>query len=491
MNGHEISLSGLPKTVKRPDFDPRSHKTGIVHLGLGAFHKAHQAFYTDLALGHSGGDWRIHGVSLRNTAIPKLINDQNGLFTLLTRSGGGTSARIVGSIAAASSVKTDPEPVLNLLASADTQIVSITVTEKGYGIDRENGGVDLTNPVITHDLENPHTPGGVLGLIVEALRRRRKSNIPPFTVMSCDNLPDNGRFVKQGVVDFAARINTGISDWIVGHVPFPATMVDRITPAQTEETVRLAKELTGYEDKAAVETEPFHQWVIEDAFSTGRPDWDKAGAIFTREVAPFEHMKLRLLNGSHSLLAYAGFVAGHRFVRDCMADSALAHLTEQHMATASATVPEIAGMNLRAYRSSLLERFANPQIAHETFQIATDGSQKMPQRIFAPAYEALEQGQHIGPYAFVAAAWMRYCRGTDDVGKRYTVHDPRSTELASAACRDNVNDIVAAFSSLSGLIPQALSQNIKWKSAVETRLQEILANGMRAAIKKEASRSRT
>ncbi|MCP1168825.1 mannitol dehydrogenase family protein, partial [Limimaricola sp. ASW11-118] len=247
------------------------------------------------------------------------------------------------------------------------------------------------------------------GLLVEALRRRRGAGRAPFTVLCCDNLPENGALLRGGVLGFARRVDPEFADWISAEVAFPSSMVDRITPAATDDTRALARRLTGYEDAAAIETEPFCQWVIEDRFPQGRPDWEAGGAIFVEDVAPFERMKLRMLNGAHSLIAYAGFVAGHTLVRDAMASAALAALVRRHIAAAARTLGPLPGIDLAAYGAELAARFANPAIAHETYQIAMDGSQKLPQRIFGPAWDAQQAGRDLRPFAFATAAWARYC----------------------------------------------------------------------------------
>ena len=381
--------------VARPGYSPAQHGVGIVHIGVGAFHKAHQAVYTDAAIAAEGGDWRIVGVNLRGTDSAEALNPQNGLYSLIVRGEEGVGARLIGSLARVIAAVRNPAAALDALCDPAIRIVSLTVTEKAYGIDPISGAIDPAHPAIAADLQAPRTPAGVLGLIVESLRRRRGKGVEPFTVLCCDNLPQNGPLVRSGVLDFARRSTPDVADWIAGNVAFPATMVDRITPAPTEDTFDGARRLTGVEDLAAVETEPFSQWVIEDTFLTGRPAWEAGGALFVADVAPYEQMKLRMLNGAHSMLAYVGFLSGHALVRDVMADRALARLVARHISAAAATLAPLEGIDFTQYGAELEARFRNPFIAHETYQIAMDGTLKLPQRLLQPAEAALRMGQDV------------------------------------------------------------------------------------------------
>lgn len=477
----------LPETVQRPGYRPPDHGAGIVHLGLGAFHKAHQAVYTDDALAAAGGDWRIIGVSLRSPDPARTLGAQNGLYTVIERGAAGTRARVIGALDRALHLGTDRAAVMRALCAPATRIVSMTVTEKGYGLDRTSGGADPDHPAIAADLADPERPRGVAGLLVRALALRRHAGIPPFTVLCCDNLPENGTLLRGLLTDFARRAAPDMADFIAHNVAFPATMVDRITPAQTADTLDLARRLTGHTDAAAVECETFRQWVIEDRFPSGRPAWEAGGALFVPDVAPYERMKLRMLNGCHSMLAYAGFLAGHANVRDVMADPDLAQLVRRHLRAAAATLDPLQGMDLTGYAAALAARFANPHLAHETWQIAMDGSEKMPQRIFAPALDALIGGQPLRPFAFAAAAWMRFVLGRRDDGTPHELRDPRAAALADAvrACQ-SAAEIASAFAALPGLIPPALSRDTGWQTEVTDALHTMLSTGMRAAITAEA-----
>ncbi|WP_435164142.1 mannitol dehydrogenase family protein [Falsirhodobacter sp. 1013] len=428
--------------VRMPHYDPVAHGCGIVHIGTGAFHKAHQAVYTDTALEH-GGDWRITGVSLRSADVARTLNPQNGRYLLLTRDEEGDSARLIASIDRVLVAPDDPEAVIAAIADPATRIVTITVTEKGYGVDRATGGLDPAHPAIAQDLA-AMVPTGLIGFLVAGLARRKT----PLTILSCDNLPENGHITRRLVTEFARHRDPALADWITKNVRFPSSMVDRITPAATDKTLADAAALLGHPDAAAVETEPFTQWVIEDDFAAGRPAWDKAGAVFVADVAPYEKMKLRMLNGAHSLLAYAGFIAGYDTVAEAMKDANLRRIAERQMIAAAATLPPVPGIDLDAYRVELLARFANSAIAHRTYQIAMDGTEKLPQRIMAPMAES----DTPEAFAFALAAWMRYCVGRTESGETYALRDPREAQI-TAVLAGAEQDAARIQKALSPLLP--------------------------------------
>ncbi len=484
------SSSDLPDNVRVPSYD-RAQSAGMVHMGTGAFHRAHQAVYTDDALEKSGGGWMITGVSLRSPDVADQLNPQNGLYTLLTRGSGGVEARIIGSIGSVLVAPKEPEAVLAALAAPETKIVSLTITEKGYGFDAGSGGLDRKHSAIAADLADPRHPRSAIGFIVEALRRRREAGLPGFTVLSCDNLPANGRVAQTLVTKFAKAVAPELASYIAGNVSFPSTMVDRITPASTDKTFEDVRRLVGADDAGAVETEPFTQWIIEDDFVAGRPDWETGGTLVVTDVAPYEKMKLRMLNGAHSMLAYSGFMAGHRYVRDVMGDPSLALLVARQMKAAAGTLDPVPGVDLDLYAQELQERFRNPAIAHETYQIAMDGTQKLPQRLIEPALTALERGQSPEPFAFAVAAWMRYALGRKENGETYALRDPREKEIASRLeeVGGDAGVVVAALSGLPGLFPAKLAENSAWTEAVAGKFSVMLNKGMSAAIREEAKSS--
>jgi fructuronate reductase len=476
----------LPRGIRQPGYQREELGAGILHLGLGAFHRAHQAVYTDDALARSGGDWRITGVSLRSSQIARDLNAQDGLYTCVERGEDGARTRVIGALSRALSLTEDRAAVLSALTSPSTRIVSLTVTEKGYGLNRATGGVDIQHLAISADLARPAAPIGVAGLLTWALARRRQAGVAPFAVLSCDNLPENGRLLRGLVIDFARRTDPQTAEFISTSVSFPSTMVDRITPAVTPDTLSLAESLIGAEDRAAIACETFSQWVVEDRFPTGRPDWEAGGALFVEDVCPYEEMKLRMLNGTHSMLAYAGFLSGHAVVRDVMRAPLLAELVRRHLHSAARTLDRIEGIDLGAYASDLARRFANPHLAHETSQIAMDGSEKLPQRIFAPALAALEQGQPVDSYAFATAAWMRFTLGRSDTGVRYDVADPLATQLVpSATDAADAASVIARINAIPGVVPSNLAASPEWQEAVQHRLHRMIKCGMSEAVRAE------
>jgi fructuronate reductase len=470
------STSGLATTAKGPAYDRGALKSGILHLGPGAFFRAHFASFTDAAIAAAGGDWGIEVASLRTADVADHLNQQNGLYTMLIRDTAGTTAEVVGSILRAHVATRDPAALLARLEDPSIRVVSLTVTEKAYGLDTATGGLDLNHADIMADLANPHAPRGVVGYLVEGLSRRRAKGIAPFTPLSCDNLPSNGAVLKRLVLDFAGRVDPALRQWIEENVPFPSTMVDRITPASTEATYRDAERLTGRQDLAAIETEPFTQWVIEDDFANGRPQWEKAGALMVENVSAYEKMKLRMLNGAHSLLAYLGYIGGYEFIREVMDDPGLAGIARRHMTAAAATLDPVPGIDLADYADELIARFANKAIAHRTYQIAMDGTQKLPQRLLEPATEALAKGHKAETYAIAVAAWMRYAIGEDRNGERYDLRDPRAAEIASILAkvpRDGAAISKALFG-LPGLFPAALISNTAWTADVADKLSVLI-----------------
>lgn len=463
-------------------YRPASHDVGIVHIGVGAFHRAHQAVYTHDVLARSGGDWRILGVSLRSARTARDLNEQHGLYHLVVRRerSAKPDVRMIGSISGVLSAEDGMPAILSALTRPGTNIVSLTITEKAYGIDRTRGALNLSDPQIAADLNSPDMPSGAIGVICKALKLRKRANAGPFTVLSCDNLPANGNLLRAGVLDFAQRTNPELSDWICENVTFPCTMVDRITPATTASLVEEVKEVTGFEDRVPVEAESFSQWVIEDDFCNGRPDWELAGALLVDDVTPYEQMKLRMLNGTHSLIAYAGFLAGSEYVRDVMDDNKLRYVVERHIAAAAKTLEPMAAIDLNEYGQALIRRFGNPNMAHETYQIAMDGSQKMPQRIFEPALFAIENGLAVDTYVFATAAWMRYLDGRTERGVSYDIREPREKDF-SAITRDQSSQSVDRIFAMPDLVPARLAANEFFKSNVQDCLAKMRTRGIKVA----------
>lgn len=462
--------TSLPEGVQAPAYDRSALKPGIVHLGIGAFHRAHQAVYTDDALAREFGDWGIVGASLRSTDIVHALTAQDCLHSVVTRDRLGESARVVGSTIRAIAATEDWEALLSCLADPVIRIVTLTVSEKAYGIDPKTGGLDADHAAVAHDMADPHNPVGAIGFIVEGLARRRALGSAPFTVLCCDNLPRNGHVVRRLVTEMASRRDPDLGRWIETECRFPSSMVDRIVPAATDAVCERAAGIIGAADALALETEPFSQWVIEDSFVSGRPAWEAGGALFVEAVEPYEKMKLRLLNGSHSLIAYLGQLRGLEYVRDVMAVVDYQQIVRHHMQATLPTLDPVPGIDLEAYIEQLIARFANPAIAHRTAQIAMDGTQKLPQRIFAPASEAIAAGSDADAFAYATALWIAYVLRTENVD------DPRAIELRDAAHDSALrNGSSAAFFDISGLFPPALMTDAAWRASVDRDLKSIQA----------------
>jgi len=408
------TLRLLPAAAAVPGYDRDGMVPGIVHLGVGAFHRAHQAAYVDDCLSAGETGWGITGVSLRSPDTRDALAPQDGLYTLAIRSSGQEELRVIGSIGSMLVAPEDPQAVLTALIDPRTRIVTLTITEKAY-LRAAGGGLDATHPDIVHDLANPGMPKTAHGFLAEALARRLAAGTPPFTVLCCDNLPANGATLHRLMIEFAglrdARLGLGdaLAHHIAREVAFPSSMVDRIVPATTDaDRARIAAELR-VEDAWPVMTEPFRQWVVEDDFPSGRPAWEKFGVTMVGDVGPFEDMKLRLLNGAHSAIAYLGLLSGHATVDRAFADPAIRQFVDALWAEAIPTLPEDAGLDTSAYTAELAERFSNTALAHRTAQIANDGSQKLPQRIVASAIECLEAGTEFVHLTLVVAAWIAAC----------------------------------------------------------------------------------
>lgn len=425
-------LGRLPADVGRPVYDRAAVKCGVVHLGIGAFHRAHQAALFEAALAAGDMRWGVTGVSLRSGDVRDQLAPQDGLYTLLVRGGDEERAQVVGAVRQVLVAPENPQAVVGALASPDTHIVTLTITEKGYRLDRASGGLLVGDPDVAHDLASLASPRTAPGLIVAGLMARRAARLEPLTVMSCDNLPHNGALLRDAVVAMARAHDPGLADWIAAEVAFPSTMIDRIVPATTPDDIAAMARRLGVEDRAMVKTEPFTQWVIEDRFSGARPDFAGLGAQLADRVAPWEDAKLRLLNGAHSAIAYLGGLAGDEFVHQFTARDAGRRLIAMLWNEAQETLEPPAGLDIAAYRSALLDRFANPALQHRTRQIAMDGSQKLPQRLLQPLIERAAARKDSPALALAVAAWMRWQTGRTDHGERFAIDDPAADRLARA-----------------------------------------------------------
>ncbi|WP_237154062.1 mannitol dehydrogenase family protein [Oryzibacter oryziterrae] len=456
-------------------------KTGIVHLGLGAFFRAHGAVYVAEAMARSGGDWGILGVSLQNPTMRDALAPQGWAYTALELGPDGEIARPIEVLTGVLVAREGAEAVLAAMADPAVRIVSLTVTEKGYCHLPATGALNVEHADIQHDLTNP-LPVSAPGYIVRALQRRRQAGLRPFTVLSCDNLPNNGRVVRGVVLELARRIDPDLADWIVTEGRFPATMVDRIVPATKPEDMARVEALIGAHDAAPVVHEPFRQWVVEDDFVDGaRPDLGAVGVRLVRDVTPYEHMKLRMLNGTHSSLAYLGYLAEHETIADTVADPVFAtfvkHLWHREIIPAVTAPP---GESLAAYADALFARYSNPAIRHRTWQIAMDGSQKLPQRLLGTLASNLSKGIACPGLMLAIAAWMRYVGGIDERGRPIEVKDPLAAQLrALSDGAQTPADRVDALLSVRAVFPEELAATIR--PGITGAYELLLRLGARAA----------
>ena len=408
----------LPASVRRPRYDRSAQAVGIVHLGIGAFHRAHQAVYTDDAMDAGDRDWGIIGVSLRSGDVAAQLNPQAGLYSVSSRSAAGTRLRIVGAVRHVLVAADDPQAVIDAIAAPTTHIVSVTVTEKGY-LRRADGLLDL---------DAARGASSLYRFVGAALAARRAAGLPGLTLLSCDNLASNGAVLRRLMRQYLAAEYPALVDWFDATCACPATMIDRIVPATTDADRAAVEAELGARDAGAVVTEGFSQWVIEDDFAGPRPRWEAVGAELVADVAPYETAKLRMLNGAHSALAYIGLERGHDFVHQAIADPAIRPVIERLMlGEAAPTIDAAPGQDLGAYADALLDRFANPALDHRLIQIAMDGSQKIPQRWLETLTWHQARGARCPSLETAIAAWIAFLRSG------HPIDDPLADRLREAA----------------------------------------------------------
>lgn len=484
------TLSQLPQQVVVPNYDRNKLKTKIVHLGFGAFHRAHQAVYADILASEQGSDWGYCEVNL--IGGEKQIEDlkqQDYLFSVCEMSYDDWSTRVVGVVKQALHADVDGiSKVLDVMTRPEIAIVSITVTEKGYCYLPTTASIDTHNELIKYDIANPTKPKTVPGVIVEALRLRQEKGLPAFTVMSCDNMPENGHVTRNVVLALAKMRDAKLAQWIEENVSFPSTMVDRIVPAATNQTMeKIQQQLGGIDDPAGIAGEPFKQWVIEDNFVAGRPQWQKAGAELVNDVLPYEEMKLRMLNGSHSFLAYLGYLGGYRHIDECMQDANYVKAARHLMLQEQAPTLKVQGVDLQAYADSLLDRYRNTGLKHRTWQIAMDGTLKLPQRMLDSIRYHLAHNTAFDCLALGVAAWMRYVSGIDDAGHLIEVCDPSVDKIKALVANSADNqERVKALLSLTHVFGEDLTNNSKFIEQVTDAYISLRNIGAKQTVEKLA-----
>ncbi|ADO48568.1 mannitol dehydrogenase family protein [[Enterobacter] lignolyticus] len=472
-----------------PGYDRSTLVPRIVHLGFGAFHRAHQAVYADILAQEHGSDWGYTEVNLigGEQQIADLKRQDN-LYTVAEMSADAWTARVVGVVTEALHAQVDGlETVLAKMCEPQVAIVSLTITEKGYCHSPATGQLMLDHPLIAADLQRPHQPTSAPGVVVEALARRKAAGLPAFSVMSCDNMPENGHVVGNVVRAYARAVDSDLAEWIDKNVTFPSTMVDRIVPAVTPETLEKIEQITGVRDPAGVACEPFRQWVIEDNFVAGRPAWENAGAELVADVIPFEEMKLRMLNGSHSFLAYLGYLAGYQHINDCMEDDNYRRAAHALMLKEQAPTLKVKGVDLARYADLLIARYSNPALRHRTWQIAMDGSQKLPQRMLDSVRWHLAHNSEFSLLALGVAGWMRYVGGIDEQGDAIDVCDPLLSTLQSAVQNSAEGEArVKALLGIDAIFGNELPLEARFVAQVTAAYLSLLEHGAKATVAKYA-----
>ncbi|WP_280546775.1 mannitol dehydrogenase family protein [Halomonas sp. 11-S5] len=491
----------MPDVTRIPKHKAHGH-IAMVHLGLGAFHRAQQAVYLERYRQRTGDThWGLSSANLRSSIdlVDDLRTAGYGYHVAEYADSETVTLREIGVIEEALFTGRDAkgywgrdlEALLLRLASPETRIVTLTVTEKGYFLNPASGELLVDDPMIAADIATPTQPRTAPGILVEALARRREAGLPPFTVLSCDNMPDNGKRTRNAVILLAKRRDAALGEWIECEVAFPCSMVDRIVPAMTEADFKRLEAL-GVDDPNAVVSESFIQWVIEDDFPQGCPDWAADGVEMVADVAPFEIMKLRMLNGSHSLLAYLGPPEGIETVFEAVSRDDLRKLLRRYMreeAAPTLAMPE--GVDIAAYADSLLARFANDSLRHRLHQIAMDGSQKLPQRWLQGTLARRESGLAAPCTALGLAAWIRYTAGRDRQGQSYTVDDPLAPRFAELHARHGQapGALVTAFLAMDDVVPPALAADAAFADAVLTAYRSLTEQGLDGALEALAGSS--
>ena len=480
----QANLPLIAKRTKIPQYDRARVGQSIVHIGVGGFHRAHQTVYTEDLFDHGRDlEWGFCGLGLlpQDARMRDVLGAQDYLYTLVERGIEGDRTRIVGSIVNYLFAPDDREAAIEKLASPNTKIVSMTITEGGYYIHPGTGELNAQNPDIVRDLAHPHEPACSFGFLLEALDRRRKRGQGPFTVMSCDNIQANGDVTRRVLTSFAELREPLLARWITENCAFPNSMVDRITPATTDDHRAMVRDKFGIEDGWPVMTELFKQWVIEDHFVQGRPKWEDVGAQITSDVTPYEKMKLRLLNASHQAICYIGMLFGLEFAHQTMEDPDIRKLAELMMdREVTPILPAVPGVNLAEYKKTLIERFANPAICDQLSRIGIYGSSGMPKFVLPSIQEQLHRGGPIELLSFCVACWLRYLNGKDEQGREIVMKDPIAPRLRELA-RAGGNDPIPLLA-LREIFPQDLATTPRFVDQVKATLASFYQRGARATL---------
>ena len=479
------NLDNLTSQVAKPTYLDSDTQHGIAHFGVGGFHRAHQAFYTDALMDQGRDlDWSICGIGLRpeDRKVRDDLAGQDYLYTLFELGDSDdTQSRIIGSISDMLLAEDSIQAVIDKLASPHIRIVSLTITEGGYCIDDSTGEFMAHLPQIQQDLAQPHAPRTVFGVLCAALAQRRANHTPAFTVMSCDNLPHNGNVARKALLAFAALSNPDLHDWIAAKVSFPNAMVDRITPMTSNAHRLQLHDQLGIDDAWPVVCEPFIQWVLEDKFSNGRPAWETVGVQLTDDVTPYEEMKIKLLNGSHLALTYLGFLKGYRFVHDTMNDPLFVAYMRAYMdKDVTPQLAPVPGIDLTAYKNTLVQRFSNQAIADQLERVCSDGSSKFPKFTVPTINRLIADGAELKRAALVVAAWALYLKGVDETGQTYAIPDPRAEFCQALVADDEL--IVQRLLGVEEIFGTAIAQSAEFVAAFEWCLNSLREVGVSGTL---------
>jgi mannitol 2-dehydrogenase len=480
----QANLHSLLPEVGVPAYNRREVGQSICHVGVGGFHRAHQAVYADdLLQKNEQLEWGLCGIGLlpHDIRIRDVLRDQDYLYTVVEREIGQDQARVIGSMVNFLYAPENREAVLEKLASPETKIVSLTITEGGYYLNQATGEFDDQHPDIKRDLEHPEAPNCSFGYLIEALNRRRLRGQPPFTIMSCDNVQSNGEISKRMLLAFAELRDPAIRNWLETKGAFPNSMVDRITPATTDAHREFVREKFGIDDAWPVVPEGFRQWVIEDHFLHGRPAWEEVGAEMTTDVLPYEKMKMRLLNASHQTMCYIGMLLGYQYADESMGDAEIVRFVQRMMAEEVTPILDpVPGIDLEDYKRTLIRRFSNPAIKDTLLRLATEGSARIPKFILPSIVESLSAGTPNRLLIFTVATWFRYLTGTDDNGRELEIIDPLKDRLQERARKGKEDP--GPLLEISELFPAALTQSSVFLNTLSEAMRYLYGEGSRAAL---------
>lgn len=479
---NDTNLERIGERIQVPDYDRSAVTCGIMHMSVGGFHRAHQAVYTDDIL-NEAPEWGICGIGMlpQDKDHVGALQNQDTLYTVLERSAGMDVARIIGAMKEIIHAPAHESAVLQRLCDPAIKILSLTITEKGYCYD-EKGDLNEMHPMVQNDLANPDTPQTAMGYIVAALRQRKTDDTAPFTVMSCDNLPGNGDLTKKIVLQFCDLADKDLKSWIDENVSFPNAMVDRITPVTTPEVISKLQNEFGLDDGWPVICEDFRQWVLEDKFCNGRPPWENAGVQLVPDVEPYEKMKVRLLNGSHSALSYISYLLGHRDVDAAMVDPLVSEFVRRYMdEDITPSVPDVPGIDLKDYKDTLITRFSNPGIRDQVQRLAEDGSQKIPNAILPCIRYQLEHGGSVKWAALALAGWFKYLTGVDEKLQPIEIKDPLSEKLTARAKIEPDNPV--PLLNIKEIFGDDLVQSEHLVTEIKAALEGLNKNGAAQTLK--------